>query len=884
MAATSGAVLTGAIINIVTALIAFIVFAFLRKSQYKSSYKFYDPKRWTPAVALKPKPLPSTFFGWIKPVFEYSEPEIIRECGLDTAIYLRLIRYGILLFTWVAVWCVVVIIPINASDDETIKLMEESDSYKFSTFDRLSLANVQPGSMRMWAHVVTVWLVSLKAMHLLWTFSKDSVLLRIQFLGNSTPSGPTHSVLVTDIPAIAAATAEGVKARQALEVERKKSEALAKKQGSGKFEQAVSGVSTIALLGKDQEKPIKETDVRVDMPSSSGTDAMSGTEASTKEAPTVAIPVNNTSAGLRMRRKFEYDLSTTSLDPVIMAEKKLALGSNPKDLVQDEFSLVYGDELDAVTMVHDQSSLDDLVAEYEKRKRDLEDYLDAVRDKSSRDEPLPPATVTLLFPDDWCKEKYGKGMMKKVDAVPFWKDRLLYLESRIVEEQEKARQLVWPSAFVSFKTRLAQSISATGLQQHDEQTWCTRGAPEPRELVWSNLGMTSSTRSSKTSVWWVVFWLMTLFFMIPVAAIQGLIDVPKLASMPGLGPFVSNVVVQKLLEAIVPGLVLKIFLALVPMILAAMMKASGAVSLSEIDFGVVSRFFIFQVIVVFFGNTLAGSFFSQASAWISDPGSVVSVLGTAIPQACTFFVTYIWVNIGTMPIGFIRIVGLVLMWVFMWLAGSPRARDRVFQEQYTNYGTSVTGHTMVILLGIIFCCINPIITPSALVYFLIAAIVEKYNNIYVYRRNYESSGQLWVKILNQVMTALYIFQLVMIGLLAIKKFPYTVLIIPVVLPTVIFHMCVLKLFARPWALMSLHDAAELDRNDKVVDPETLLPENLNFSDEYISPVFKICKGDLTSVLAEAEEADAKVKADVERRAVEKAELEAAKGEKKKGCF
>ena len=54
-------------------------------------------------------------------------------------------------------------------------------------------------------------------------------------------------------------------------------------------------------------------------------------------------------------------------------------------------------------------------------------------------------------------------------------------------------------------------------------------------------------------------------------------------------PFVNS-----LITAILPGLALKIFLILVPFILTAMNKFAGMRSASEVDLGVVTRYFLFQ--------------------------------------------------------------------------------------------------------------------------------------------------------------------------------------------------------------------------------------------------------------------------------------------------
>eukprot|EP00198_Chlamydomonas_reinhardtii_P013817 XP_001703154.1 ERD4-related membrane protein [Chlamydomonas reinhardtii] len=75
-----------------------------------------------------------------------------------------------------------------------------SPSPPVTTPHRLSLANVAPGSALLWAHLVSVYMVTAITLRVLWQQSKEAVALRVLHVTHTPPGGSSHTVLIRDIP------------------------------------------------------------------------------------------------------------------------------------------------------------------------------------------------------------------------------------------------------------------------------------------------------------------------------------------------------------------------------------------------------------------------------------------------------------------------------------------------------------------------------------------------------------------------------------------------------------------------------------------------------------------------------------------------------------
>lgn len=192
-----------------------------------------------------------------------------------------------------------------------------------------------------------------------------------------------------------------------------------------------------------------------------------------------------------------------------------------------------------------------------------------------------------------------------------------------------------------------------------------------------------------------------------------------------------------------------------------------------------------------------------------------------------------------MPFSILRLVPFIIFWVkTKFLASTERAKARLWQDQLFSYGTRIPGDTMVILLGLTFSLICPIIAPASFVYFSTSYIVRKHDVLYVFKQPYQAGAMAWPRILHQVVTGLFIFQAVTICLLALKKsIAGPIIVVPLPFITVVFLQAVHSTFWRPMEKLSLMTAADIDDKEAAAAPAEVAkatPDQL-----YLSPSFQI---------------------------------------------
>jgi hypothetical protein len=186
------------------------------------------------------------------------------------------------------------------------------------------------------------------------------------------------------------------------------------------------------------------------------------------------------------------------------------------------------------------------------------------------------------------------------------------------------------------------AAAAQSLHAQMVDKWTVTDAPEPRQLIWTNLKIKFFQRILRQYVVYFIVALAIFFYMIPILFISAFTTLDNLKKLlPFIKPVVNIRALKTVLEAFLPQLALIIFLALLPKFLFFLSKAEGIPSVSHAVRAASGKYFYFSVLNVFIGVTVGGTLFESLKKIEKDPNSTVDLLANGLPGNATFFLTYV---------------------------------------------------------------------------------------------------------------------------------------------------------------------------------------------------------------------------------------------------
>ncbi|KAG5627666.1 hypothetical protein H5410_012884 [Solanum commersonii] len=406
-------------------------------------------------------------------------------------------------------------------------------------------------------------------------------------------------------------------------------------------------------------------------------------------------------------------------------------------------------------------------------------------------------------------------------------------EIRRVQCRMTIEQKELPVAFVTFSSRWGTVLAAQSQQHTNPLLWITEMAPEPRDVIWQNLAIQYRHLPLYRIVILVAASLLTIFFVLPVTAVQGIAKYERLkkwfppAMAVDLIPGLRSIVTGYLPSAILNG-----FIYIVPFAMIGLARLAGYISRSKKDLNACNMVFYFLVGNVFFLSLLSGSLLDQLGESFSHPKDIPNRLASAVSSQADFFVTYILTN-GLAGFSLEILQPGLLLWdtlkFYTWDHGKKK-HPYVYSLPYYRIVPFVA---LCMLIGIVYAVVSPLLLPFLVGYFLLgyAVFINQIEDVYI--TTYETCGLYWPYIHHYIIVAIILMQVTMIGLFGLKAKPSASFsVIPLMVITILFNEYCKIRFLPTFNQVSVQDAKNNDDLDK---KDRLEEENVRKALDAYSP-------------------------------------------------
>ncbi len=413
-----------------------------------------------------------------------------------------------------------------------------------------------------------------------------------------------------------------------------------------------------------------------------------------------------------------------------------------------------------------------------------------------------------------------QGIRKELDALD---DKLAAISTSLADFKTFAE----PVGYVTFLSVVGRSLALQNLlttpwdklvdsgpeKYRTAPDISVRPAPEPRDIVHSNVGARSfrvlGCSSRVALMRFAAFWLLC-FWAIPVALITSLTQLEVIEEhLPFLKVVTDVEVVHGFLAGFLPTLALLQFMNFLPKIFAYMAKLEGAQSFTDIEKSATARFVAFQIINVLFVSALTGGLWQTIGTIGERPGLLVDLLGSAMPGQAVYMTSYIMLmGFGLYPLELAQPFPLVIKRLKMKRAKTERAWDAASAPPAVSGGYAKQyGYVLLAFaISMEFATIAPMLLPFSVLFFGFSYVVLRHHVYYLWKTERDGMGKMWPWLMACVVVIIVVCQITLIGIFYAREAELqATLTWPVVFLVVYFYFQENRKHEQTFATLSLQE-------------------------------------------------------------------------------
>mmetsp|Transcript_45310 Transcript_45310/g.98512 ORF Transcript_45310/g.98512 Transcript_45310/m.98512 type:complete len:711 (-) Transcript_45310:308-2440(-) len=377
---------------------------------------------------------------------------------------------------------------------------------------------------------------------------------------------------------------------------------------------------------------------------------------------------------------------------------------------------------------------------------------------------------------------------KKLEAIPFYTQRCQEYRAELERLRDSYEKLpVLPYAFVTLSS-LSSAREAPARMA--EKGWTVTAAPEPRDIVWSNLLKCRSPTSQliRNALVCLLVSIIIIFFIIPVGLCQMLVNLEELAEKLKLDFILDNkgAFWISLLQGLMPTILLALLNALVVPVFMFLAYLSGAETFSSIEKLTMKYAYFFLMFNSFFFVVIGGSLFNKMTEVMNDPGRIVPLLGESLPKVGTFFICFVTVALGSV-LGTLSLIGKLIVSGIMlkYFCKTDRECAAVLEPSSPPYGVMYAQCLFYLSLTFCYALISPLFVLFGCCYFCLEFVSSSYLLSYVYKSRFQSSGLQFLSAVRFALGGFLVGQLTLLCAISLKESGALAICVPLPFVTVI---------------------------------------------------------------------------------------------------